>query len=99
MTFQYASSSRYFNEAAMRIQREIILSWLIAVFRASAAQASLDSIGPNGINSRALNLDGMGIAVGQVEPARPGKHGYDSVATCCNVDIVPDGVFVQDRGV
>jgi hypothetical protein len=81
----------------MRIQQQSILSWLFTAFAVSISQASQDSIGPNGINSRPLDLNGMGIAIGQVEASRPGKHGYDTIANCCNVDIVPTGVFVQDR--
>lgn len=45
--------------------------------------ASLDTIGPNGINSAGLTLfngmplNGDGILVGQVEDPRPAVPGYD----------------------
>jgi hypothetical protein len=60
-------------------------------------QASEETIGPKGINSVATGLTGMGALIGQVEPNRPGKHGYDTAANCCNVDVVPAGVLVHDR--
>ncbi len=61
-------------------------------------QASQETIGPKGINSIATGLDGTGVAIGQVEGARPGKFGYDTAPNCCNDKVVPDGVFARDMG-
>jgi subtilisin family serine protease len=58
--------------------------------------AGEDSIGSNGIDSASLNLTGADIAIGQVEPFRPGQNGYDTDANCCNSTIQPSGVFVRD---
>ena len=59
------------------------------------AIASEDSIGPNGINSASLMLNGAGIAIGQVEAGRPGRDDIDTDATCCNADIEPAGLFAR----
>jgi hypothetical protein len=59
--------------------------------------ASTDTIGPNGINSAGLGLIGNGVLIGQVEPFRPGKPGYDMGANCCDSTVVPSDVFVHDR--
>jgi hypothetical protein len=67
-----------------------------AIIASTSLQASEDSIGPNGINSLGIALDGMGISIGQVEPGRPGKFGFDTAVNCCNDKIVPSGVFVHD---
>ena len=58
-------------------------------------EASTETNGPNGINSLALAFDGSGIAVGQVEPGRPGLPGFDLLPGNVNSTIVPAGVFVQ----
>jgi len=66
------------------------------------ATASLDTIGPNGINSAGLTLfdgttplSGDGIGVGQVEPGRPAVHGFDSPGNS-NAAVVPTAVTLQD---
>jgi hypothetical protein len=38
----------------------------------------------------------MGIAIGQVEPGRPGKFSFDNSPDCCNDKVVPAGVFLKD---
>ncbi len=62
--------------------------------------ASEETIGSKGINSIGLGLNGMGVAIGQVEPSRPGKSvadgGPDTDGDCCNDKIVPTGIFLQD---
>src|SRR5260221_2445282 len=55
----------------------------------NSAQASEISNGPNGINSIATGLLGANSSIGQVEPGRPGKFGYDTEANCCNDKVVP----------
>jgi hypothetical protein len=44
----------------------------------SPTWASVDSNGPNGINSSALSLTGNGVAIGQVELGRPGSKNFDT---------------------
>jgi len=61
------------------------------------AKAGINSIGPNGINSASLGLTGAGIAIGQVEPGRPGMMGFDTDSMCCNSTINPTAVFRRDQ--
>ena len=75
---------------------------VISLFRLNAAMASLDSIGPNGINSAGLTLpDGATpltgdlIFIGQVEEIRPGVEGTDLPANV-NSSIDPFRVRLQD---
>jgi hypothetical protein len=49
----------------------IALASGIAAVGTTWLRASEDTIGPNGINSVGLGLNGMGIAIGQVDPAAP----------------------------
>jgi len=58
-------------------------------------QASVETLGPKGINSVATGLNGMNSAIGQVEPGRPGKPGYDTEANCCNDDVDPFEVYTR----
>ncbi|BBO31566.1 S8 family serine peptidase [Lacipirellula parvula] len=54
---------------------------LAAVFVFSlcgSAFADQDSIGPDGIKSKATGLTGAGVLIGQVEPGRPGQPGVDN---------------------
>jgi len=66
------------------------------------AEAGFDTTGPNGIDARTastnLGLDGTGVAIGQVEPQRPGTTAFDSVANS-NMDTVPTEVFFQSTQV
>ncbi|MGL4514843.1 MAG: S8 family serine peptidase [Lacipirellulaceae bacterium] len=64
---------------------------------ASCAAASSGTIGSGGINASALraaplSLNGAGIAIGQVEPGRPGRAGTDAAAFRHD-DVVPTAVF------
>jgi hypothetical protein len=46
----------------------------------TSTYASVDTNGPNGINSaplRSIGLSGSGVGIGMVEAGRPGKPGYD----------------------
>jgi hypothetical protein len=80
----------------------VALSFTIAFALAQTTHASTDSIGTNGIRSAGLldangeELDGDGIDIGQVEPQRPGKPGYDTDAMCCNSTVEPTAVFRRD---
>lgn len=69
----------------------------IVLYFTSAGISSQDSIGPNGIESAGLGLDGSGITVGQVEGDRPGKYEFDTATNCCSPFIVPLDVFVIDQ--
>lgn len=68
----------------------------------SCCHASLITIGPNGINSQGLFdadgelLDGTGIAIGQVEPHRPGDAQVGDSPMFRNSTIDPNAVFVRD---
>lgn len=70
---------------------------------ATTAFASLDTIGPFGINSAGLTrfdgmpLNGDGIVVGQVEELRPAVPGYDDAGNS-NSNIQPAGVYIQAGG-
>jgi hypothetical protein len=83
-----------------RIVMNRLKMWIVVIVLElglnAIASASEDSIGPNGINSLGLGLDGSGIAVGQVEPGRTGLTNYDNAANCCNDKIVPTEVFLQN---
>jgi len=68
---------------------------VIGLVLAYSIQASEDTIGPKGINSIATGLNGLGAAIGQVEPGRPGKHGYDTEENCCNASVVPFEVYAR----
>lgn len=77
------------------------LGLIIALF-AITANASIDTIGPNGINSAGLlglngmPLTGVGIGIGQVEIGRPGRRvadGGPDDAAHSDQTIVPAGVF------
>lgn len=63
--------------------------------------ASSFSIGPDGINAAVLqsdlNLRGMDIAIGQVEPGRPGMEPTDDPANRHN-DVDPVAVFRFNQG-
>lgn len=54
------------------------------------------STGANGIRSQGLGLDGSGAKIGQVEPNRPGRPGFDNAANS-NPQVTPAGVFVRDQ--
>lgn len=68
---------------------------LIVLLAPDIAVASLETVGPNGINSAGLTqfdgttvLTGMGIDLDQVEPTRPGEVGTDDPSNV-NTDVVP----------
>lgn len=73
------------------------LGWMVILICVSSVHGSEFSTGPNGINSRALGLTGNGVAIGQVEPGRPGmpmKNGmpFDDAAWIHN-QVKPANVF------
>jgi len=72
-----------------------ILTATCVILTACSVNASDDSIGPNGINSAVLNLNGSGVPIGQVEILRPAKPVLDSPGFVNN-DVVPTAVFIQD---
>lgn len=68
----------------------------IVLLLSAPAHGDALSTGRFGINSRILNLTGDGIAIGQVEPTRPGKPGFDTDAGLLNSDVEPMAVFLLD---
>jgi hypothetical protein len=84
--------------------RKQSLNWLVIfglIMMTRVIQASQDTIGPNGINSKGLTtadgqpLNGSGVAIGQVEITRPGLRGFDTNANS-NSTITPAAVFLRD---
>jgi hypothetical protein len=72
------------------------IGYAILVLHGSWAEASVDSNGPNGINSSALSLTGDGVAIGQVENGRPGSQSFDTnplSGPLYHVAVTPAGVF------
>ncbi len=67
------------------------------------ARFALDDVsaGPAGINARYLGppdtviLNGSGVGIGQVEPVRPGKPGFDNAANS-HPDVTPTAVFLRN---
>ncbi len=76
----------------------------LLVLMVGTTQASTDSLGPDGINSTGLLdfggalLTGDGIAIGQVEPGRPGKHTAPpaDMPVNANTTAIPAAVFVRN---
>jgi len=70
---------------------------------ATIARASLDSIGPNGINSVGLldfdgvPLTGSGVVIGQVEQGRPGDEQVGDDLAHRNTTTDPTDVFLQNN--
>lgn len=83
----------------MSSDRPILLlrGLLLLVFFAAVHPGWADdaSTGINGIHSQGLGLTGRGIAIGQVEPERPGLPGFDDAAHS-NPTVIPAGVFVRN---
>jgi hypothetical protein len=80
--------------------RSLVGGMFVAVL-SSSAEASLDSLGPNGINSLVTDLSGDGVHIGQVEPSHPGKPmpvGFDDAAHS-GTTVFPDTVAIQDAEV
>jgi hypothetical protein len=82
----------------------------IVVLTLTQANASQDTIGPNGINSAGLTtangspLDGGAagtfgpVAIGQVEGFRSGDNSFDTDPTLKNATVDPAGVFFLKQG-
>jgi hypothetical protein len=92
-------SRKKFKEAEMERRAKLCVVAVLIVFSLNPADAwsSVETIGPNGINSAALGLTGDEIIIGQVEPFRSGKPGYDTDANCCNIHVTPVDVFVHGQ--
>ncbi|MAT70331.1 MAG: hypothetical protein CMJ58_12500 [Planctomycetaceae bacterium] len=79
----------------------LVVAWTLYCIVPSA-RASLDTLGPNGINATGLTLPdvgltpltGDGITVGQIEDSRPGKFGFDANA---NANQFVDPTVVYDQ--
>jgi hypothetical protein len=65
------------KDGAMR-RLVVVCSAAINLISANLIYGSEESIGPNGINSITVPLDGAGVAIGQVEGGRPGRFTYDT---------------------
>jgi hypothetical protein len=78
---------------------------LILLIVTGSASASVDTIGPNGINSAGLfgtdgmPLTGSGVPIGQVEDTRPGDPGFDTNAALIHTEVNPDQVFFRKSAV
>lgn len=71
---------------------------MVFVLCAAYARASSDSTGPNGIDSIATNLTGFGVPIGQAEPSRAGKPGYDTDPMKYASNTIPMSVYRQGVG-
>lgn len=87
----------------MKIRAAAIRWWALILATTPAAWMAWGdqaSTGVQGIHARGLRapdgstLTGAGIAIGQVEPNRPGKPGFDDPAFS-HPDVKPKGVFAQ----
>lgn len=76
-------------------KRTFVLVVPLTFLITNAVLGSEESTGPNGINSIATGLNGMGVAIGQVEGGRPGKFNEDTMKV--NDKVVPEDVFVRGR--
>jgi hypothetical protein len=74
-----------------------VSQFLVVSLFASSVAASQYTIGPNGINSVSLGLNGSGVVIGALDVLRPGQPTYDNAANCCNSHVVPLDVYVQDH--
>jgi hypothetical protein len=80
-----------------------ICAFAIVFSTGGVVLADTVTIGPNGINSAGLSnangqlLTGAGIAIGQVEPLRPGDVDVGDDPANCNTTTNPAGVFIQDH--
>lgn len=75
-----------------------------AVLTVGTVRGSTETTGPNGINSDPLFnaqgavLTGSGIAIGQVEPSRPGDPNFDTDDSLFHLLVRPTGVFHRNPG-
>lgn len=69
-------------------------SLLFLLLTTTAAKSDEDSIGTLGINSKGTGLDGSGVLIGQAEPTRSGKAGYDDADHSAD-NVFPAGVYFQ----
>jgi len=76
------------------VRATVVFGLTLLVFATPALPLSV-SVGVDGINAKNLGLTGKGIAIGQVEPERPGLPGFDNTANN-HPDVKPAGVYVQN---
>jgi hypothetical protein len=74
--------------------RNTLFTLFIVLSYTAAVNASVDTNGPNGINSAGLSLTGSEISIGQLELQRPGKFGFDD-GSHSNFGTVPEAVFIE----
>jgi hypothetical protein len=90
-------------EAEMNRLINCVACTIIVAIGNATTSASLNTIGPNGINSAGLTLfngmplDGDGVRVGQVEDIRPGITGFDNAGNS-NSSVVPTNVYIGAGG-
>jgi hypothetical protein len=82
-------------EETMNAKRWTVVATILA-FASSEAVADVATVGPEGINSDSLGLTGSGVAIGQVEVARPGDADVGDLAANRNSTVNPQGVFYRD---
>lgn len=70
---------------------------VLGIFASIPAFGDIVSVGPFGIDASATGLTGSGVLIGQAEPGRPGKDGYDSDPNSAD-GTTPTGVYRGTAG-